>query len=65
MVFGTFRRDDIRGSVDGGFGRSVEIDYYGIGYARAKFFKQIHVRGFGGDYEIAQVWETDFSEIRV
>ena len=53
MVFGSFSRNDIRSAVDGGFGRSVEVDYRGIGYARAKFIEQIHVSGFGCDDEIA------------
>ena len=53
MVFGSFSRDYIRSAVDGGFGRSVEVDYRGIGYARAKFIEQIHVSGFGCDDEIA------------
>ena len=64
MVFGPFSWDDIRRAVDGRFGRSVQVDDRGIGYARTKFVEQIHVGGLRGDDEIAQVRETDFPEIR-
>ena len=64
VVFGSFRRDDIRRAVDGRFSRSVQVDDRRIGYARAKFMEQIHVGSLRGDDEIAQVRETDFPEIR-
>ena len=64
MVFGSFSRNDIRSAVDGSLGGPVKIDYRNIGYARTELIKQIHVGGFGGDNEIAQVRKTDFPKIR-